>query len=135
MPALFGFCSSSSFQSQAYSANIWRMKIRLLLCLLFLLPLQVFAADKWTSVRSSDFTVVGNATEAQLRSTAVELEQFRDAFTQFLSLPARPATINTTVIVFKNDESYGPFEPLGADGKPAVTAGYFQSSEDTNYMA
>ncbi len=36
--------------------------------------------------------------------------------------------VPTTVIVFKNDSSYGPFKPN------ANTAGYFQSGDDVNYI-
>ena len=39
----------------------------------------------------------------------------------------------TTVIVFKNDSSFGPYKPVFR-GKRAEVAGYFQSSFDMNYI-
>src|SRR5215831_15634648 len=111
------------------------MKTRLAVLLCLLLPIQLSAADKWTSVHSANFTLVGNATEAQIRSVAVELEQFRDAFMQALGLTSKPATTTTTVVVLKNDESFRPFDVLAVNGKPSNSAGYFQASEDVSYMA
>ena len=111
------------------------MKIRLLSIFLLLIPFQLFAADKWTSVHSANFTLVGNATESQLRSVAVDLEQFRYAFTQTLGLATKPAGVSTTVVVLKNDESFRPFSLSPSAANTAAAAGYFQASEDVNYMA
>ncbi len=47
---------------------------------------------------------------------------------------AKTATVPTTVVVFKSDESYRPFKPLVA-GKPMNVSGYFQPSEDMNYIS
>jgi tetratricopeptide (TPR) repeat protein len=111
------------------------MNIRLgSIALLLFIPIQLVAADKWTSVHSTNFTLVGSATEAQLRTVGIELEQFRDAFTQTLGLPARPASIPTTVLVLKNPESLRTFNLGGTAGQPG-SAGFFQASEDVNYMA
>src|SRR5215510_14898531 len=77
---------------------------------------RLFAADKWVSVRSANFTLVGNATEAQIRTIAVELEQFRDAVSQSLTLSPKPG-VPITVVVYKNEESFRPYKPQ-IDGKP-----------------
>jgi len=117
------------------SVNILRMKIRFVTCILFLFASQAIAADKWATVRSANFTLVGNATDAQIRAVGVELEQFRDAFAEALHVTVRGASIPTTVFVFKNDETFNSFKPLGPDGKPAAVSGYFQQSEEANYLS
>ncbi len=88
----------------------------------------VAAKDNWTSVRSKNFLLVGNADEKDIRQVAVRLEQFREVFSRLFSTLNVNSPVPTTVIVFKNDESYRPFK-LNAN-----TAGYFQAGPDVNYI-
>jgi tetratricopeptide (TPR) repeat protein len=91
------------------------------------------AKDTWTSVRSKNFYLVGNASEKEIRQVATRLEQFRDAFTRLFSKANFNSPIPTTVIVFKNDDAYKPFKPV-VDGKVDKVAGYFLPGEDVNYI-
>ena len=77
------------------------------------------AADTWTKVTSKNFTLVGNASEKDIRQVATRLEQFRDVFTKLLSAAKFDAPVPTTVIVFKSMSAYKPFNPRNY-------AGYFQ---------
>jgi tetratricopeptide (TPR) repeat protein len=87
------------------------------------------AKDTWTSVRTRNFTLVGNASEKDIRNVANQLEQFRSAFgSLFPTIPLNPS-VPTTVIVFKNDAAFRPYKPNSED------AGYFQPGEDMNYIA
>jgi tetratricopeptide (TPR) repeat protein len=98
---------------------------------LLLVPLSApiaSAKDTWTSVRSKNFLLVGDASEKEIRQVAIRLEQFREAFTLLFSRARTKPIVPTTVIVFKNDNSYKPFKPT------AYTAGYFQAGEDVNYI-
>src|SRR6185295_18592935 len=88
----------------------------------------VSAKDKWMSVRSKNFLMLGNAGEKDLRQVGVRLEQFREVFSRLFTTLKIDTPVPTTVIVFKNDESYRPFKPN------ANTAGYFQSGPDVNYI-
>lgn len=88
----------------------------------------VFAKDKWTSVRSKNFLLIGNASEKDIRQVGVRLEQFREVFSRLFTTLNVNSPVPTTVIVFKNDESYQPFKPN------ANTAGYFQPGPDVNYI-
>jgi predicted Zn-dependent protease len=88
----------------------------------------VAAKDNWTSVRSKNFLLVGNANEKDIRQVGVRLEQFREVFSRLFSNLNVNSPVPTTVIVFKNDESYRPFK-LNAN-----TAGYFQAGPDVNYI-
>lgn len=83
--------------------------------------------DTWTRVTSKNFTLVGNASEKEIRQVATRLEQFRDVFIRLLSLAKFDSPVPTTVVVFKNMDSYKPFNPRNYDG-------YFQKGPDVNYI-
>ena len=86
------------------------------------------AKDTWTSVHSKNFTLVGNASEKDIRLVANRLEQFRDVFTRLFAGAKFDTPVPTTVIVFKSMSAYKPFN-LGNN------AGYFQKGEDVNYIS
>jgi Flp pilus assembly protein TadD len=94
---------------------------------LFAAPATVAAKETWTSVRSQNFHLVGNASEKDIRQVATRLEQFRLAFSRLFKRARLNDSVPTTVIVFKDEGSYKPFNPRRA-------AGYFQSGEDVNYI-
>jgi tetratricopeptide (TPR) repeat protein len=89
----------------------------------------VSAKDSWLSVRSKNFFLVGNVNERDLKQVAVKLEQFREVFTRLFTKTKINSPVPTTVVVFKNENSYRPFKP-GAN-----SAGYFQPGFDVNYIA
>jgi tetratricopeptide (TPR) repeat protein len=91
------------------------------------------AKDTWTSVRSKNFILIGNASEKDIRQVATRLEQFRDAFSRLFTGANFTSPVPTTVIVFKSDSAYKPFKPV-FDGKIDDVAGYFQPGEDVNYI-
>ncbi|MDX6695368.1 MAG: hypothetical protein QOF02_2971 [Blastocatellia bacterium] len=101
-----------------------------LLCLLVAAPLSSTAAakDTWTSVRSKNFFLVGNASEKDIRRVATRLEQFRDVLGRLLKKANLASSTPTTVIVFKSESAYKQFAPKGTDG-------YFMPGEDMNYIA
>lgn len=104
------------------------------LCLLLAAPL--CARDKtegWTRVQSKNFLLVGNAREHDIRKVAARLEQFREAFLRLLPVRHFDSSVPLTVLVFKDDAAYTPFEPLFG-GQPAGVAGFFQSSPDVDYI-
>jgi tetratricopeptide (TPR) repeat protein len=109
-----------------------RLAFVLAICFSFLLTgaavAPVSAKDSWTSVRSKNFQLVGNASEKDIRRVGIRLEQFREVFSRLFSTLNLNSPIPTTVIVFKNDESYRPFKPN------ANTVGYFQPGPDVNYI-
>src|SRR5437660_10664677 len=84
--------------------------------------------DAWASVHSKNFTLVGNASEKDIRLVANRLEQFRQVFSLVFATITINSPVPTTVIVFKSDSSYKPFKV-----NPNV-AGYFQPGEDVNYI-
>jgi tetratricopeptide (TPR) repeat protein len=93
-----------------------------------------YSADNWLRVRSSNFVLAGDASENQIRRIGRNLEQFREAFAMlFPSLKNRTAA-GTTVLVFRNDDSFKPYKPV-FEGKPVDADAYFQAGQDVNYMA
>ena len=55
------------------------MKRALTILILVLSALPGFAADKWLSIRSKNFLLVGNAGESDIRRVGRTLEEFRSA--------------------------------------------------------
>ncbi|HYE75633.1 MAG TPA: DUF1570 domain-containing protein, partial [Blastocatellia bacterium] len=107
----------------------------LLIATLILSPLSAnpVAKDEWTSVRSKHFSLVGNASEKDIRKVATRLEQFREMFSRLFPKANLNSSVPTTVIVFKNRNSYIPFMP-SYQGKVKEVAGYFQPGTDVNYI-
>ena len=98
-----------------------------LLLIVLLAPLTVEAKDNWLRVQTKNFTLVGNASEKDMRQVATKLEQFRDVFARLFSGAKFTSPVPTTVLVFKSKSSYKPFALPNA-------AGYFQKGEDVNYI-
>jgi tetratricopeptide (TPR) repeat protein len=92
-----------------------------------------WAKETWLSVRSKHFQLVGNASEKDVRTVGVRLEQFRDVFSRLFTKSKANSAIPITVIVFKNDNAFKPYKPL-YQGKPGAISGYFQPGEDVNYI-
>jgi tetratricopeptide (TPR) repeat protein len=100
----------------------------------FVLIQPLVAADKWISIRSKNFMLVGSASEAEIRRVGRTLEEFRSAMAMMFPKMDQPSSVQTTVLVFKNDESFAPFKPQ-QNGKPANALAFFQPGEDVNYIA
>jgi tetratricopeptide (TPR) repeat protein len=92
------------------------------------------AADKWISIRSRNFVLVGNASESSIKRVARELEEFRAGLGTLFPSVNKPSPVGTTVLVFKDDASFRPYKPL-YEGKAGNVAGYFQAGEDMNFIA
>lgn len=89
----------------------------------------------WKRVQSKNFTVVGNAGERSLRSTARELEAFRHAMVSLFPALNTPAPVPTVFVLFSNVNAFRPFLPRNERGKKETNvAGYFTGGPDTRYM-
>ncbi|HKG15225.1 MAG TPA: tetratricopeptide repeat protein [Pyrinomonadaceae bacterium] len=88
----------------------------------------------WVSIRSQNFTVVGEAREKDLRRVAVRLEEFRAALARLLPEGPTDASAPTTVIVFRDDAAYQPFKPVLRGQTATYVAGYFQPGAEVNYI-
>src|SRR5262245_42345299 len=101
-----------------------RILTALLLCLLVQ---PAFAADKWLSIRSKNFLLVGSASEADIRKVGHFFEEFRGSFSPLFPKVSQSPSVPTTILVFKNDESMKPF-------KPGMGSALFLNSEDVNLI-
>jgi len=117
-----GFCFSAFF--------VW------VFCLLFHFTFSAptFAADKWLSIHTKNFLLVGSAGESDIRRVGRTLEEFRTALAMLFPKMEQTASVPTTILVFKNDEAFKPFKPL-YKGQPSNALAYFQPGEDVNYIA
>src|SRR5262247_850975 len=106
----------------------------LCVCLVATFARTVHAADKWQTVQSKNFFLVGNSSESAIKRAGRNLEEFRSVFTTLFPGIADRDSVPTVVIVFKDDASFLPFKPL-YNGKPANVAGYFQAGSDVNFIA
>ena len=117
------------------NSNLLKRRSILSLVLLGLLAsTQAHGKDPWTSVKSKNFNLIGNASEKEIKQVATKLEQFREVFSRLFPNARLTSAIPSTVIVFKSNSSFKPFKPV-ADGKVVTdVAGYFQGGPDVNYI-
>src|SRR5690349_24982215 len=107
---------------------------------LVLIVLFIFATipaqtrDGWHSVRTNNLFVIGNADADSLRRVAVWLEFFHAALARIISRNVIDSSTPTTVIVFRDDESFTPFKP-GYQGRPTSITGVVLPRDDVNYIA
>jgi len=92
------------------------------------------AKEAWVGVRSPHYLLVGDTTESEIREVAIRFEQFRNAFSQLFPATGLGSSVPTTVVVFKDFDSYKEFRPL-YQGRPSGFISYFQSGLDINYIA
>src|SRR5262245_39571051 len=92
------------------------------------------AADKWLSINTKNFLLVGTANESEVRRAGRILEEFRSAIARTFPKMEQASSVPTTVLVFKNDESFKPYRPL-YNGQPSNVLAFFQPGEDVNYIA
>jgi tetratricopeptide (TPR) repeat protein len=95
---------------------------------------QATAKDTWTRVQTRNFTLVGNASERDIRKIAIKLEIFRQ--TLALMFPQAKITIATptTVVIFKSDDAFRPFKPRYQGKIRDNVGGYFLPGPDMNYI-
>src|SRR5262249_15572843 len=138
--AKFTFSPSSCiFNATAMRHKTQCARLRVFLWAFLLLcsgvfPGPAFGADKWLSIRTKNFALVGNAGESDIRRVGRTLEEFRSAIAMMFPKMDQTSSVPTTILVFKNDESFKPYKPL-YKGQPSNALAFFQPGEDVNYIA
>lgn len=89
------------------------------------------AKDAWISLHTRNYQLVGNVKESELREIAVQLERFRHIFTKQFENADLNSPVPTTVVVFKNSDSFDPYKRVAN----VNSAAYFQAGTDMNYIA
>ena len=87
--------------------------------------------EKWLRVRSQHFTLLSNVDREDATEAILLLEAFRAVLEGKTYEEA--AYVPTTIIVFKNQETFGPYK-LNRQGQPDTYVGKFTSSPDGNYI-
>lgn len=90
--------------------------------------------DKWISLQTRNFLVIGNASESKIRQQASKLEEFRFVVGSLFFKSEVSSPIPIHVVVFNDDKGFEPFKPRYS-GKPKEVGGYFSASPDMNYIA
>jgi hypothetical protein len=94
------------------------------------------AFDKWTRVTSANFYLIGNAPEQDIQQVGARLEQFREVFRRLLPNYNFNSPVPTNVVVFSDKLTFSEYKPVNSEGiLTDWAAGYFQSGEDSNYIA
>ena len=138
--AKFTFSPSSCiFNATAMRHKTQCARLRVFLWAFLLLcsgvfPGPAFGADKWLSIHTKNFLLVGNANESDIRRVGRTLEEFRSAISMLFPKMEQTSSVPTTILVFKNDESFKPYKPI-YKGQPSNVLAYFQPGEDVNYIA
>ena len=84
----------------------------------------------WKQLRADGFTVLGDASESELRKVRDEIQLFRDGLRALFPSLRLDGPVPMDVIVFKDDRAFTPFKPR-ARGKPIDgVAGYFSPQAD-----
>jgi tetratricopeptide (TPR) repeat protein len=89
----------------------------------------------WKRLRTAHYTIVGNASDGDLRQTARELERFRQAIGALSPKMQLNAPVPTLVVVFKDRSSFRPFKPVVNGNRQEGVGGYFIPLRDKNYLA
>ena len=90
---------------------------------------------EWKRLKTPSLTVVGNASERDLRHAAIQMERFRGAMRQALPGMRLDSPVPTTVIVFRDDRAFTRFKPRTRGKVHRDVAGYFAARPHMNYIA
>lgn len=89
--------------------------------------------DAWVQVRTANFTLYGNANPSKIKDAGLNLERLRAVLLLMKKSLTANSPVPTSVFVFKSHAALEPYLPL-VGGKPANSDGYFQSTNDGNFI-
>lgn len=87
----------------------------------------------WLRVRTANFTLYGDATEAKIKDVGLEMEKLRAVLASFKNGEAR-SPVPTVVLVFRDITQLDPYRPL-YKGKPKPMGALFLQGHDGNFVA
>ena len=89
--------------------------------------------ERWLELQSKNFILAGTASENDIRKVAADLELLRDTFAQLYPRVKGVSPTPTTVLVFRNTESFRWYRPED-DRQPEKARAYLQDSPDKTYI-
>lgn len=102
--------------------------------LVLLLAMSAAAAEQqWVEVTSKHFTVATDGGEKRGKEVALRFEQMRTVFGTVFQKTKVNIPIPLQIIAFRNSKELKQYAPLWKD-KPVQLAGFFQGSDDANFI-
>jgi len=92
------------------------------------------AKDKWTKIQSKNFTLVGTASESDMRKIALKLEAFRETLSLIFPSAKITTPTPTRVVLFRSDDAFRPFKPRYKGKIQDNVGGYFLPGAHLNYI-
>ena len=96
---------------------------------------QCSAKESWVRIQSKNFTLIGNASESEMRKVATKLEGFRQTLSLIFPQVKIETPVPTTVVIFKTHDGFRPFKPRYHGKVNDDVAGYFLAGPYMNYIA
>jgi tetratricopeptide (TPR) repeat protein len=90
--------------------------------------------DAWIRVETAHFTLFSDASESKTKEVGANLEKLRAVLLLLKQTATSSSPVPTFVFVFKSDAALEPYKPMFR-GKPSRTSGFFEASNDGNYIA
>ncbi|MGZ4789068.1 MAG: tetratricopeptide repeat protein [Terriglobales bacterium] len=109
------------------------MRRRILPLLILVLISIPSVASTWVEVRSRHFQVVSDAGESQARAVTERFEQMRGVFGTMFHKRNLNSPQPLQIVVFRNQDEFMRFVPMWK-GKPVSLTGFFQGSDDKNFI-
>lgn len=100
-----------------------------------LCAVQCYAKETWVRIESKNFTLIGNASESDMRKVATKLEEFRQTLALIFPEVKIETPVPTTVMIFKTHDGFRPFKPRYNGKVNDEVAGYFLAGPYMNYIA
>lgn len=103
-----------------------------LACVL-LLSLSAVAASQWIDINSHHFHVLTDTSEKQGRDVAQRFEQMRAVFGTMFHRSTLNSPVPLDIVAFRTQDEFMRYVPLWK-GKPVSLTGFFQGSEDRDFI-
>ena len=91
-------------------------------------------SSSWRQIVTPDIVVAGNAPTAELKRMLAELTRFRGALARIFPDAIVDSPVPTSVILLRDLQAFGRFQPRDSRGKRVSTGGYFSREADANFI-
>jgi tetratricopeptide (TPR) repeat protein len=89
--------------------------------------------ERWGAVTVDEFTILGNASDRELRDVATRAVRLRDALALITSFRVR-SPLPTRIYVFKDEAGFAPYRDAASGHVSENTAGLFVPRNEGNYV-
>ena len=115
--------------------KIFGLAVLLPTLLLCMATSRALAKEQWARINTINFTLVSDAGEGEMKRVATQLELFRAILAQLLPRAKVSSPVPTTILLFRNHDSFRPFKPKHKGKTRDEVGGYFLARWDVNYIA